>query len=108
MPWRVWCVAPTLHHPKRPSVTAEWAPGIGSGHRWGAESTLWDYQSQKSFRGMACLCGARLKISSRAYGQGRKKKERSFSLEGLRHCSHFQDAVDQRLQGVDATGVLRE
>lgn len=95
--------------PKMPQGHQEWAPGVGTGHRWGSEATLWDYQSNKSFRGMACGCGARLKISSRAYGQGRKKKERSFTLEGPKSCSHFADALDARFQAVDPlTGILRE
>ncbi|CAJ1338341.1 unnamed protein product, partial [Effrenium voratum] len=49
--------------------------GVGTGHRWGTESTMWDYRCNKSFRGMACACGSQLRITSRAYGQGRKKKE---------------------------------
>lgn len=84
------------------------APGVGVGHKWGVESTMWDYQSNKSFRGMSCSCGARLKISSRAYGQGRKKKERSFTVEGPNSCPMFNEDVDPRFHGVDpTTGILR-
>ena len=62
------------------------ADAQGSGHAWGEETTLWDYGSNKSFRGMACSCGAVLCIQSRAYGRGRKKKERIFSREGPFLC----------------------
>lgn len=92
----------------QPDVEAKEVPGVGVGHRWGVESTMWDYQQNKSFRGMSCACGARLKITSRAYGQGRKKKERSFTVEGPQTCSTFSDALDARFQGVDpSTGILR-
>ena len=83
-------------------------PGVGTGHQWGVESTMWDYQNNKSFRGMTCPCGARLKVTSRAYGQGRKKKERSFTVEGPSCCPMFTEELDARFQGVDPiTGVLR-
>lgn len=82
--------------------------GVGTGHQWGVESTMWDYQNNKSFRGMTCPCGARLKVTSRAYGQGRKKKERSFTVEGPSCCPMFTEELDARFQGVDPiTGVLR-
>ena len=85
------------------------SPGIGNGHAWGEESTLWDYGLNKSFRGMSCKCGARLHIASRAYGRGRKKKERAFSLEGLATCPLFGQGLDPRLVGVDpTTGILQE
>ena len=88
--------------------TEETGPGVGVGHKWGVESTMWDYQNNKSFRGMSCSCGARLKISSRAYGQGRKKKERSFTVEGPNSCPMFYEDLDPRFQGVDpTTGILR-
>eukprot|EP00438_Fugacium_kawagutii_P016558 Skav213233 [mRNA] locus=scaffold1151:68510:71331:+ [translate_table: standard] len=91
----------------QPKVKKE-VPGVGAGHRWGVESTMWDYQQNKSFRGMSCACGARLKITSRAYGQGRKKKERSFTVEGPHGCPTFSDALDDRFHGVDpSTGILR-
>ncbi|CAK9097815.1 Endoribonuclease Dicer homolog 2 (Dicer-like protein 2) (AtDCL2) [Durusdinium trenchii] len=86
----------------------EESPGVGVGHKWSIESTLWDYQSNKSFRGMTCPCGARMKITSRAYGQGRKKKERSFCVEGPRSCPTYTEELDARFQGVDpTTGILR-
>ena len=85
-------------------------PGIGSYHKWGEELTLWDYASNKSFRGMLCLCGARLHIASRGFGKNRKKKLRSFSLEGPNLCpkSDLCDLSDPRLQGIDPeTGIQR-
>jgi endoribonuclease Dicer len=60
--------------------------GEGEGHTWSAESTQWDYATNASFRGCKCPCGAVLKISSRAFGKGRKKKERVFSVEGPYVC----------------------
>ncbi|CAE7296341.1 dcl1 [Symbiodinium sp. CCMP2592] len=60
--------------------------GEGIGHAWGEEQTLWDYRQNKSFRGMTCACGALLHITSRAYGRGRKKKERIFSVQGALVC----------------------
>lgn len=92
-------------HKERPSTGIL---GVGTGHQWGVESTMWDYQNNKSFRGMTCPCGARLKVTSRAYGQGRKKKERSFTVEGPSCCPMFTEELDARFQGVDPiTGVLR-
>ena len=83
--------------------------GVGTGHRWGAESTMWDYRCNKSFRGMACACGSQLRITSRAYGQGRKKKERIFIMEGPVACPMFSDSLDDRFAGIDpATGILRD
>ena len=87
-------------------------PGIGSCHKWGEELTLWDYASNKSFRGMLCFCGARLHIASRGFGKNRKKKLRSFSLEGPKQCPKncdFSTELDPRLQGIDPeTGIQRE
>jgi endoribonuclease Dicer len=60
--------------------------GEGEGHTWGAEATQWDYATNASFRGCKCPCGAVLRITSRAFGKGRKKKERIFSVEGLYKC----------------------
>eukprot|EP00440_Ansanella_granifera_P075607 gb/GFBE01082043.1/.p1 GENE.gb/GFBE01082043.1/~~gb/GFBE01082043.1/.p1 ORF type:complete len:166 (+),score=31.84 gb/GFBE01082043.1/:1-498(+) len=63
-------------------------PGSGEGHQWGPETTIWDVKANKSFRGQECtMCPAKLRITSRAYGQGRKKKERLFSVEGPWACS---------------------
>jgi len=62
-------------------------PGTGQGHQWGEEATIWDYAANKSFRGQECsACGAKLRISSRKYGQGRKKTERLFAVEGAWVC----------------------
>ena len=91
-----------------PVTSMSGIPGVGTGHQWGVESTMWDYQNNKSFRGMTCSCGARLKVTSRAYGQGRKKKERSFTVEGPSCCPMFTEELDARFQGVDpVTGILR-
>jgi len=58
-------------------------PGVGEGHQWGEEETIWDYEENKSFRGQRCVaCGAVLRITSRKYGQGRKKTERLFAVQG--------------------------
>merc|ERR1712183_345271 len=58
-------------------------PGMGEGHQWGEEETIWDYEENKSFRGQRCMaCGSMLRITSRKYGQGRKKTERLFAVQG--------------------------
>lgn len=63
-------------------------PGQGEGHQWGAEDTIWDHQANKSFRGQRCgACGANLRITSRKYGQGRKKTERLYEVEGAVVCA---------------------
>lgn len=62
-------------------------PGTGEGHQWGPEDTIWDVKENKSFRGQKCiLCGAHLKITSRAYGLGKKKKERLYAVDGAFVC----------------------
>jgi len=73
-----------------------YAAGVGTGHKWGAESTMWDYSANGSFRGASCPCGARVHITSRAFGRGRKKKERVFSLEGPEVCPRFNEPQDPR------------
>lgn len=83
-------------------------PGIGSGHAWGEESTMWDYYSNVSFRGLSCACGARIHIASKSFGRGGKKKERRYSLEGPTQCPRFDKPLDPRLKGIDpATGILQ-
>lgn len=65
-------------------------PGTGEGHEWGPEATIWDMKVNKSFRGQSCaICGANLRITSRAYGQGGKKKERLYSVEGTYVCPGY-------------------
>eukprot|EP00929_Paragymnodinium_shiwhaense_P112713 TRINITY_DN80982_c0_g1_i1.p1 TRINITY_DN80982_c0_g1~~TRINITY_DN80982_c0_g1_i1.p1 ORF type:complete len:711 (-),score=122.38 TRINITY_DN80982_c0_g1_i1:308-2440(-) len=82
-------------------------PGTGDGHRWGEEETMWDYAANKSFRGAKCPCGSRLKIQTRAYGKGRKKKERLFEVEGVWTCVRFQDPPDTRFL-TDAASVTTD
>lgn len=60
--------------------------GTGDGHKWGEEATMWDVRRNASFRGQSCACGASLRITSRAFGKGKKKKERVFSVEGPYIC----------------------
>jgi len=61
-------------------------PGCGEGHQWSAEITMWDNVENKSFRGQRCPCGSTLRITSRKYGQGRKKTERLYAVEGAFVC----------------------
>ena len=50
--------------PQAPEATQEAAAGgMGEGHAWGEEETMWDYAANVSFRGCKCRCGARLKIT---------------------------------------------
>ncbi|CAE7350675.1 dcl1 [Symbiodinium sp. CCMP2456] len=80
--------------------------GEGIGHAWGEEKTLWDYRQNKSFRGMTCACGALLHITSRAYGRGRKKKERIFSVQGAVVCPLSLSPIPElRQNGKRATGA---
>eukprot|EP00928_Gymnodinium_smaydae_P044602 TRINITY_DN29748_c0_g1_i1.p1 TRINITY_DN29748_c0_g1~~TRINITY_DN29748_c0_g1_i1.p1 ORF type:complete len:686 (-),score=77.95 TRINITY_DN29748_c0_g1_i1:16-2073(-) len=70
-----------------PTQQANSQSGGGEGHNWGPEDTIWDHAQNKSFRGQRCLgCGAHLRITSRKYGQGRKKTERIFTVEGPLVC----------------------
>ena len=102
-------IEPTATSEAKQSIQEkETTPGVGIGHKWGAEETMWDFQNNKSFRGMTCPCGARLRIVSRAYGQGRKKKERLFSVEGPVTCLKFSQGLDARFRDVDpTTGSLK-
>jgi len=96
---------PTAGPPK--AAQACYTPGVGEGHQWGGEATLWDYAVNASFRGAECPCGARLHIVSRAFGRGKKKKERAMSVEGSFVCTQFAAPVDPRFQGIDLeTGVM--
>jgi len=62
-------------------------PGLGEGHEWGPEETMWDSTENKSFRGQRCAaCGAHLRITSRKYGKGRKKTERIYAVDGDFMC----------------------
>eukprot|EP00928_Gymnodinium_smaydae_P052782 TRINITY_DN36947_c0_g1_i2.p1 TRINITY_DN36947_c0_g1~~TRINITY_DN36947_c0_g1_i2.p1 ORF type:complete len:589 (+),score=63.24 TRINITY_DN36947_c0_g1_i2:74-1840(+) len=62
-------------------------PGTGENHQWGQEETIWDHRLHANFRGQRCLaCNATLRITSRKYGKGRKKTERTFNVEGPFVC----------------------
>eukprot|EP00927_Polykrikos_kofoidii_P028468 TRINITY_DN24852_c0_g1_i1.p1 TRINITY_DN24852_c0_g1~~TRINITY_DN24852_c0_g1_i1.p1 ORF type:complete len:644 (-),score=95.09 TRINITY_DN24852_c0_g1_i1:132-2063(-) len=89
---------PTTPNPSPPPGLVEdgLQSGVGVGHAWGPEETMWNYAANISFRGTRCQCGASLHITSRAFGRGRKKKERIFCVQGPFECPRFQMPPDSR------------
>jgi len=83
----------------------------GVGHRFDKEETTWDPVQNKSQRTMECQqCkAASVVIKSRAFGQGRKKKERYYVFGGLNNPWVCKYATEEEIwEAAERQGQLQD
>jgi len=70
-----------------PLEAIEAVAAAGEGHQWGVELNMWDAAKNGNVRCYCCAgCETKLLVTVHLSGQGKKKKERTYTIEGQEVC----------------------